>query len=265
LFHEIWRFLAQICSGAFFRLERLGRSRVLLAFQLLILFTDLDFYFEDIVFEVAFFVCAVWENHLSVAVLNASDPLTVVAAAVRPVHLSVAVPLVLFVFTLVDVAACPLEDTIAVLPVVQVVTLVTVTLGAASTAPLAFALLHSGFKVAHVAGTIGPSVLAFSIGLAVHVFTRVGVSVDKYVCACAVLEADVPFPFVSVAVLPSVNTIAMSLALVPLANVTVIVESTPDSVPVLQTSHPFAIVHFSVHPCVDTLAIGFAHLEVSVV
>ena len=153
----------------------------------MVFLADLDFDFEDVVFKVAFFARAVRENHLAVAVLNSSDPLTMVAATVRPVHFSIAISLVFFVFSLVDVAAGPLEDAIPMLSIIIVVTLVAVALGSACTSPFAFTLFHSSFEITHVAGTVCPGVLAFSIGLAVYVLARVRVSVNKYIGACAVL------------------------------------------------------------------------------
>ena len=79
---------------------------------------DLNLDLEDVVLKVALFLRPIWEDHLAVAVLNATDPLTLVTAAIRPVHFAVAVALVLSVLAFVDVPTGPLEHTIAVLTIV---------------------------------------------------------------------------------------------------------------------------------------------------
>lgn len=118
--------------------------------------TDLDLDFEDVVLEVAFPCCAIWEDHLAVSVLDALDPLSVVAAAINPVHLSIAVSLIFLVFTLIDVATCPLEDTLPVFPIIDVITLIRVAGWTFCASPLAFAVLHAAFEIAYVCLPVCP-------------------------------------------------------------------------------------------------------------
>ena len=132
----------------------MGWPDILHALCLLLLLTDLYLHFEHVVLEVAFLLRAVREDHLSVPVLDSTDPLTLIAAAIGPVHLAVAVSFVLFVFALVDVSTGPLEYTIAVLAITQVVTFITVALGSTSAAPFSFTFFHSGYKITHVTCTI---------------------------------------------------------------------------------------------------------------
>lgn len=78
----------------------------------------LNLYLVDVVLEVTFFASAVWEDHAPVAMLDATDPFSLVTTAVSPVHLSVSFPFIVFIFTLVDVSTCPCELPEAALPVV---------------------------------------------------------------------------------------------------------------------------------------------------
>ena len=79
---------------------------------------DLNLNLEHIVLEVTLFLRAIWEDHLTIAVLDTPYPPTLVTATVGPVHLAVAVAFIFLVFALVDVSTGPLEYTIAMLTVV---------------------------------------------------------------------------------------------------------------------------------------------------
>lgn len=194
---------------------------------------NLHLHFIDIVLEVPFAFCAVGEDHLSVAVLDAFDPLSLVATAVCPVHFTVAVALILPVLPFIYVATCPLEDALALFPVILVVSLVAVAEWSLSAAPLAFAFLHAAHEVSNVGRPVGPRVLPFTVRFTVEILSCVGVSIGEDVCARTMLEAHIPLSLVSVPVFPSVHPVAMGFALVPLAYIGVVVQSAPDSVAVL--------------------------------
>lgn len=197
--------------------------------------------------------------------LNAFDPLSLVAGAVRPVHLAVALALIILVFALVRVSAGPLELPKATLLVVNVVAFVGVALGATRAAPLTFPVLHAFHHVAYVSGSRFPSVLAFSMRFPVDVVSCVGISVNKQIGASAVLETHVPLALVPIALLPSVNAIAMRLAIFPFANVAVVVNASPNSVPLLQSLVPLAIVDFTVGPGKDPFPVGLAFSEIAII
>ena len=143
----------------------------------LLFITYLYFEFVDVVFKVTFAFGAIWEHHFSVAVLDAFNPLSLVAAAVSPVHLSVAVSLVFSVFTFVDVSTCPLENTVALLPVIFVIAFKAVAKRSFCTAPLALSLFHATSKITNICGTIDPGVLPLAFWFTIKVFTSVGVSI----------------------------------------------------------------------------------------
>ena len=240
-------------------------SRVEDTLLILVFLTDLHFHLEYIVFEVAFLRSGVRKHHLAVAVLDATDPFSMVATPISPVHLSVPVSFIFLVLAFVDVTTGPLENSIAMFSVVEIVTLIAVALGTSSTSPLSFAFFHSSFEVADVAGTIGPSVLALPVRLSILVLARVRVSIYEYVRSGAVLKTEEPFSLVPITVLPGVDSISVCLALVPLADITVVEETTPDAVAVLESRVPLSIVDFAVDPSVDTLPICLPHLEVAIV
>ena len=90
------------------------RSYIFPALQLLLFLTNLNLNLEDVVLEISLLLGAIREDHLSISVLNASDPFSLVTATVGPIHFTVAIPLVFFVLAFVNVSAGPLEHSIAV-------------------------------------------------------------------------------------------------------------------------------------------------------
>lgn len=111
---------------------------------------DLDLDFVDVIFKIAFLACSIWENHPTIAVLNASNPFALVATTISPIHLTVAIAFILFVLALVDVTRSPLELSISALPIIDIVALITIRLGSSTTSPFAFAVLETVFKVTNV-------------------------------------------------------------------------------------------------------------------
>jgi hypothetical protein len=102
--------------------------------------------FVDIIFEVSFFHCAVRERHLSIAVLDASIPFTLIPAAICPPHLSIPVSIVFFVLTLVLVTTSPDEPAKAMFAVILILAVIDIARRALSTAPLALAVFHAGLE-----------------------------------------------------------------------------------------------------------------------
>ena len=139
--------------------------------------TDLDFEFIHVVFEVPFALCAIWENHLSISVLDAFDPFSLITATVGPVHFSVAVALILSVFAFIDVAARPLEDAIALFSVVVIITLIAVAEGSFCTAPLTLTFFHASPEVTNIRSAINPGVLTLAFRFAIVILTSIGVPI----------------------------------------------------------------------------------------
>lgn len=79
---------------------------------------------EYIVLKVSFFGRSIREDHPSNSVLDASDPLTLVHAAISPEHLSITMSLVIEVVTFVYVSTRPCVDSMATLLIMFVVTIV---------------------------------------------------------------------------------------------------------------------------------------------
>ena len=226
-------------------------------------FTDLNFYFVNVVFKVTFLLVAIWEYHFTIAMLDASNPLTLIAASIRPVHLPVAISLVILVLSLVHVTTCPLEHPIPVLLVSVVVPLVTVALRSSSTPPLSFTFLHPCFEIPNIARAIGPGVLTLAVWLTINILSCIGVPVYKDISASAVLQAEIPLAFIPISIFPGVNAVAVGFALVPFTNVRVIEQAPPDAIAMFETNRPFTIIDFSIYPSIHSLTIGFAHFEIA--
>lgn len=166
----------------------------------------------DVELEVAFLDDAVGEDHLAIAMLNATDPFALVDASVRPFHLAIAVSLVLLVFTLVGIAAGPREHPIAMLLVIQVVSFVLVArLGALGALPTALSVLETLTKFTHIEGPVFPGVLSFAIRFALFVFSRIGVPIFKDVGPLSMLQTLTPLALISISIFPGVHTIALRL------------------------------------------------------
>lgn len=98
--------------------------------------------FVNVKFKVAFFDNVVGEYHLSIAVLNAPVPLTLVYTTIGPAHLAIAISLIILVLAFVGIAAGPRKHAIAVLLIVKVVSFILVTwLRALGTLPPPFTML----------------------------------------------------------------------------------------------------------------------------
>ena len=83
---------------------------------------------ESVIFEEALLEAAVRELHLTIPILNASDPLTFVAGAIFPVHLTVAMSLIIFVTPAIVIARLPREHSHSVLFIIFVVSFIHVAL-----------------------------------------------------------------------------------------------------------------------------------------
>ena len=90
------------------------RSHILPALHFLLFLADLNLNLEDVVLEISLLLGTIWEDHLSISVLDASDPFSLVTATVGPIHFTVAIPFVFFVLAFVNVPTGPLEHSIAV-------------------------------------------------------------------------------------------------------------------------------------------------------
>jgi hypothetical protein len=135
---------------------------------------------ENIVLKSSLLYGAIWEGHLSVAVLDALLPLALVDGPIRPEHLTVAFSFVIDITALVDVAAFPSEDTIAVFPVLRVLTIVLVAwVYILLLLPLALAMLQALSELAHIDTPGFPLVLPLAIGLALLVRSGVVVAVSE--------------------------------------------------------------------------------------
>ena len=122
--------------------------------------------------------------------LNAFDPVALIAGAISPVHLTVAHSLVINIISMVDVSTLPGESSQTILFVVHVLSLKSVTLRVIHhLAPFSLAVLHSVFELARVDTTVLPFIDSFTLGLSLHVVTRVDIAVREDVRAFAMLEA----------------------------------------------------------------------------
>ena len=83
---------------------------------------------KSVVLEQALLEATVGEFHLTVSVLNASDPLTLVARAVFPVHLTVAMSLIIFVTPAIVIARLPREHSHSILFIIFVISFIHVAL-----------------------------------------------------------------------------------------------------------------------------------------
>ena len=133
---------------------------------------------EDVILESSLLDGAIWEGHLTVAMLYALLPLALVDGAIGPEHLAVAFSLIIDVAALVDVAAFPSEYTVAVLPILGILTIVLVAwCHILLLLPLALAMLQALPELAHIDTPRFPLVLPLAIGLALLVRSGVGVTV----------------------------------------------------------------------------------------
>ena len=190
-------------------------------------------------------------------------PITLVATSISPIHLTVTFSLVIYVGAFVFITTCPSEDSSSILFVSLVIAIVAIAMKTASTSPLTLAFLHSTFKVARIACTILPSILAFTFWFSVNIIATVHVTIYVYVRASSVLQTHVPLSFVPISIFPGVDPEAMGLTLVPLSYVTVVLEPSPDSVTLFEPSAPLSIVDLAVDPCVNALTISFPVLKLA--
>jgi len=106
---------------------------------------------EDVILESSLLDGAIWEGHLTVAMLYALLPLALVDGAIGPEHLAVAFSLIIDVAALVDVAAFPSEYNVAVLPILGILTIVLVAwCHILLLLPLALAMLQALPELAHI-------------------------------------------------------------------------------------------------------------------
>jgi len=220
---------------------------------------------KNVVRKHTFFFCSVWKHHSTSSMLYTSFPVPIVHTSIYPYHFPLAASLVMLVLALIYIAACPLEHSLSMALVLEVLPFVRITLRLSWAAPLTKSVLHSIFKIAGVNLTCLPCVLAFTMRLAIAVFSGVCVSRTKGVCSCAVLQAKVPFALIPITVWPRVDSISMSSWFVPFTVIRVIINALPDAIPMLKPMVPLAVVHFSICPCVNSFAVGLAFLELPIV
>lgn len=114
--------------------------------------------------------------------LNAVEPLSLVAGAIGPVHLSVAVPLIIFVAASVDVARLPGEGAKPRLLIILVFPFILITvLCCGSLPPLALSMLHTVTELPNVDRGVFPLVLTEAMRFAVNVLTSVNIPIGEHV------------------------------------------------------------------------------------
>lgn len=198
--------------------------------------------------------------------LDSVEPLSFVAGPIGPVHFSVAVPLVLLVAPTVNVARFPSKSAQTRLLVICVLALILVTvLGFLSLTPLAFAVLHTVSELPHIDRSVFPFVLTETLRFAINILSCVDVTVGEHVRSLSMLQAELPFAFVSISIFPLVDSIPVCFTLGPLAYVRVTKYTFPNALPFLETSFPLAFVELAVQPVVDSLAVRLIIFEFSIV
>jgi hypothetical protein len=106
--------------------------------------------------------------------LDTELPFTLIEATVFPGHFSFAMTLIFEIFAFIDVSTGPLIDTISMLNIILILAFVLVAVSDLLLfSPSTFAMFHSVTEFTFVELTIWPSVGAFSVGLAIFVFTCV--------------------------------------------------------------------------------------------
>lgn len=92
--------------------------------------------------------------------LDAFDPIALIAGAIDPVHLAVAMPLVLLIRTFVTVSRLPHERTKPILLVVRIITFIGVAVYIVEAfLPLAFPVLLAVFELTDVYAAVLPLIL----------------------------------------------------------------------------------------------------------
>ena len=132
----------------------------LLGFQLL-KFRCFNRPLVDVVLEVALFDATIWKLHPPNTVLDAFDPIALIARAIDPVHLAVTMPLIILIRTFVTVARLPHESAKPILLVVRIITLIGVAVYIVEAfLPLAFPVLLAVFELTDVYAAVLPLILS---------------------------------------------------------------------------------------------------------
>ena len=127
----------------------------------------------DIIFEVSFFHCTIWERHLAIPMLNTSVPFTLIPAAICPPHLAIPMAIVFFVLTLVLVTTSPDEPSKAMLAVILILAVIDVARGALGAAPLAFSVFHASLEQTNIGSSVGPRILSLAFRLSIQIVTSI--------------------------------------------------------------------------------------------
>jgi len=173
---------------------------------------------EDIVFEEAYFLCPIWKNHNSQAILDSFGPVSLVDGAINPPHLSISFSKVELVTSSVLVPALPSIFTITVLLVILVVSVIAVACHSFHSLflPLALPMLETINEHPSIGVAIGPLVLPETVRIPILVLSNKLVLIGKDIETIPMTKAGLPLSFIAITVLPYMDSKAFRLAIHPL-------------------------------------------------
>ena len=139
-------------------------------------------FFENSSFDAPFR----WKIQLAFSILDSSQPLSFVIAAITPKHLPILISQVLGIISFINISIRPCEDSIAVFFIVSVISLVFICV-ARSFLPNSLSLSHSIFKMPFEKAARCPVILSIPIWLAFRIGSFVKIAVRKLFNSLAIL------------------------------------------------------------------------------
>lgn len=104
--------------------------------------------FKYIIIKIPFFFCAVWKDHFTMSMLNASDPFSFINRGISPNHLSIAISLIILILPCIHIPRSPCKHSMPTLLIVLIFSFIHITCLFPSFPPFAFPVFKTCFEFA---------------------------------------------------------------------------------------------------------------------